>query len=268
MKKREALILILTSISLISALLALMGYGVAISVDQFGVGYETLFSSPFELIELAPWAILHIFEQMTATDFVKLYWELAIQLLPTFAIVFAIVMLITSLFLALWKKEKVIKEIKRKIERRKLWILSRPAKKDSLFSLLAKMALFISAISASIPALFIAGFYSVMVAIAFLALIPSIGLTAGNDHIKNDVLLPTACSPLRNSATRLAKPTKNSPKKKNFATCIRVKNGKTIDERGRLIFSTSNAVILFNPETGLATRIPTRDAVIETVGSL
>jgi hypothetical protein len=258
----------LTTFSLISALLALVGYGVAISADQFGIGYETLFSSPFELIELAPWAILHIFKQMTAVDFLKLYVELAIQMLPGFAIAFAIVILFTLCFLVSQKKEKFFKEIKRKIDKRELWILSRPTKKDSLFSLLAKVGLVISAIAASVPALFIAGFYSIMVAMAFLALIPSIGLTAGNDHIKNDVLLPAACSPPRNSTTRLASPVKNSQKQKNLATCIRVKNGKSIDERGRLVFSTSNAVILFNPDTGMAIRIPTRDAVIETVGSL
>lgn len=262
LKKREMLAIFLTILSVLGALLTLLGYGVAISADNLNIGYETLFTSPFELIELSPWALLHIFHKIDAADFAELYCRTLLKMLPGFLIAAMILLVVIA-----WKSE-VSTVIKSRLVKRKLWPFNPPLRRDSNFSLVSKVLVFVGTMSFALPALVIAGLFAVMMLMGFCVMAPSIGMLAGSAHIKDDVLIPAHCAPLKSAAVRLAEPTAHAKKNEVFATCIHVRDGKSIDESGRLVFSTSSAVILFNPATGRASRIPTRDLLIETISHL
>jgi hypothetical protein len=262
-KKRELLVLFLTIISIIGALLSLLGYGVAAAAEDFNVGYETLFTSPFKLIQLSPWALSYIFKTTNAADILKIYFDLASQMFSGFAIS-AIILICVAI---LWKNDKLRKKFKIFTAKN---ILPRVTlkKQESTASITAKIIVFIGALSVFIPAIFIAAMFAILMSIALCISFPAIGLAAGKSHIVDDVLRPQRCSPLKGSSLRLKPPVIDLKKREAFATCIHVTDGRSIEKSGRLIFSTSSAVILFDPTSGKTMRVPTRNALIESVDKL
>jgi ABC-type multidrug transport system fused ATPase/permease subunit len=105
-----------------------------------------------------------------------------------------------------------------------------------------------------------------------LSLFPSIGINAAQKYADEYVYRPTSCVP--HLTQREYKERYKSYEQflgkgstEKFATCVTVQSvdGRKIFKRtGRLVFSTSGAMVLYYPDTGKAERIPLVDMTVQT----
>jgi hypothetical protein len=260
--KRELLSLCLALLSLLGTFLTLVGYGVALSVSQFGLPPESLFNTPFEIIGLSVWGILYFFNNIGKFSFLAYYQEMIGQLWP--ALICGLIGIGSVYFFA--KLQPNIERIRKRFPRLAKYA-ARPKRQDGLTVLVQKLLLFFMLFWLTIPILFLLPVLLFTVASFLLSMAPFIGMSAGNDHIKNDVLAPAVCMPLSNRQQRL-KPAQRTPHI-NYANCISIKTDRMPEDlRGRVVFSTSSSVILFDPDSGIAVRMPTKDATIQAIDSV
>lgn len=260
--KRELISLCLAVLSLLGTCLTLVGYGVALSVDQFGIPPESLFTSPFEIITLSVWGILHFFTNVGKFSFLADYVDMIGQLWPALA---AGLLGIGGVYF-LFKLKPSLERIRQRYPRLARHVSPlRP--EDGPAILVRKMLIYFVLFWFAIPVLFLVPVLLLTLASFLLSMAPFIGMAAGNAHIKNDVLQPADCMPLIKLEQRLnPQPRKN---RTTYAECISIKTDRMQhDLRGRVVFSTSSSVVLFDPATGVAVRMPTRDATIQAIDRL
>lgn len=266
LKKREWLSIFLTALSIIGAILTLIGYGVAASIDTtFEISHETLFSSPFELLELSTWAILNLFnENSPKLIFAKLYAEY----LPIGAA-------ISLCFIAIWIIMIFSKEQKRMILPIKKWVPSwviipftRISISESKKTLLYRGIAYATVILFTTPISIILGFFAIICCAALFMFVSIIGFGSGQQHINQYVIAPKLCAPLRNREIRLQEISNKIKITESFAKCISISTDRRNHWEGRVVFATSSAIILFDPQTGSVKRIPIKDTVIEVIDHL
>lgn len=266
LKKRELLGVFLTGLSVIGALLTLIGYGVALSLNNaFTMPGESLFTSPFDLIELSAWAINAAIAK-TPNDFSysKSYIDL-IQLISPYATLVFIGLSIGALSV------KYSNKVPEKIKISPLWVrtlISRPSISNSVTILLSKSALFTMALLLTFPLLVF--FTGMTIICIFMTLIfaPLLGMQFGADHIAEYVVSPKSCYSNKNREARISLKKNGTPSQEKFATCVIITRNEKNIEKGRVVFTTSSAIILWNPVTGTTHRIPTRNIEIQVVDQL
>jgi hypothetical protein len=107
---------------------------------------------------------------------------------------------------------------------------------------------------------------AVMTAMVLISVVPIFGMQLGEHFIKEFVVSPTSCAPVKTRVAILQ--TLSGPKKKreqtaSIATCVAiVKEGKRI-ESGRVVVSTPTAIVLFEPISGSTWRLPTSGLTIQ-----
>ena len=109
-----------------------------------------------------------------------------------------------------------------------------------------------------------------MVVLAFLASVPLIGMSAGTAYITKWVIAPEHCvqtASLESRRQQLGVKRDTHEKTTDFANCVAVKKEGKVIARGRVVFYTSKAVVLFE-SNGRALRVPTTDAIVEAVGDI
>jgi hypothetical protein len=260
--KRELLSFSLTVLSLLGTALTLVGYGVALSVDQFGIPPESLFSSPFEIISLSVWGVLQFFTSVSKISFLAYYRDVLSQLLPI--LVGGFIAIGSVYFFA--RLQPHVERIRQRRPRLAKYVAP-PKREDgpAIFSL--KLLAYFLLFWLTLPALYLGTAVLFTVTSFLLAMAPYMGIAAGNAHIKKDVLAPTACLPLYTREQRLNPDPKVHPT--SYANCISIKTDRMQqDLRGRVIFTTSSSVVLFDPDTGIATRMMIKDATIQAIDSL
>ena len=103
-----------------------------------------------------------------------------------------------------------------------------------------------------------------------LSIVPLAGHQAGLRHIDDWVIAPQICIAVKSQQERL-KPSdsKTLPSKERprATSCVVVKKDNE-EYRGRVVFSTFNTVVLFEPDTGAVRRVPTDGASVEVIGEL
>lgn len=277
LRKREMPVLIIATFSVIGILLYLIGYGVALSAeDTFRTPYSSLFSSSLELVELSVWAIV-IFIDKTISLFkpgdlfvIALYktWSMPAIMIFLWGIVVVCIKVARMNLRPVAKIKTMTKRRWRQFYASYHWVI-----------LLIKGIVPIT--GAWILGCAVLAFFTTVIIILcfFLMSIPTAGLNAGSKYLYDYVVNPKSCAPVSNRVERIkaweAKQ-KNSGKSKTpseiYATCLRIRSNKSPDPKeygsGRLVFSTSSAVILFDPNTGAAWRVSTKDAVIEVIDKL
>jgi hypothetical protein len=95
-------------------------------------------------------------------------------------------------------------------------------------------------------------------------------MSAGTSYINEWVLKPEKClwHTNRDERLRYLQERQHVGKPTPVAICVAViKDGKTI-ARGRVVFMTSKAVVLFDPNTGTTRKVPVADSIVETLPSL
>ncbi|MEO8021378.1 hypothetical protein [Polaromonas sp.] len=268
---------VVVSISSVSGIvLALLGYGVALAVQtRFGLPHPLTFSSTLELFNLGCWAVV----QILADSFnFSVIWNAVRELWATTwpmtvaVVVFAIVSALTL---------RLIVVIIRKSRPWLSNLTGRAGSGDGINGfftrnprILRTLAILAGSLGLVIgtPLLMAFSLVALVFLCALLALIPSVGLTVGKAYLDDWVIRPTVCMPVLNRdaliAKRAAKPAPSASLKTYAAHCIAIVRAKEEIDRGRVIFATTSAVILFDPRNGDVRRVPLQDATVKVIGEL
>lgn len=259
---RDFVIATAAVLSLLATLLTLAGFGVSLAMEQFGIAHETLFGSTLDLLDLSCWVVLFFFENVNEISFWQEYVRLLSDLSPGVTIGYLIIVV----GIALCHRRTRISFGKIPGSR---WIGKlKPSPGDSLKAWIAKASLYCVAFWVVLPAVYI-GFACLFVVVsALLLMAPYMGFAAGNLHVARHVVEPQHCEPLRTRATRLKALPRIAKKPVYNASCVAVRTERGLYEEGRVIIATTNSIMLFHPSTGKAIRIPTKDAIIESIDRL
>ncbi len=252
--------------------LALLGYGVALAVQStLGVPHATLFSSAIDLFNLGGWAVAQVFSGISHPDtwgFVAEVWQ---RLSPTIWRLWKTSLVLSIVFFAFlalrWYGRRGLKSAVAQRTRTKL----RQSLQDKRWFETLLLVLFIPAfVTLAAPAIVIGGFLAMMVMGTALATVPIAGLSAGEVHIRNWVVEPKVCISRQQRIDTLMRPpeAKVVGKRARGADCVAVIRGDGKIEKGRLVFATTGAVVLYDPTGNSVRRIPTEGAVVEAIDSL
>ena len=239
----------LTIFSLLGIFLTLIGYGVAVSVNAvFDVPHEMIFNSPFELLELSVWFVMHFIEALPTLTFPELYKSNFKAFCLVAAIMF-FVWVICIILLKIPKKGDALKG--KKLPTWVVQLFQQPSNLESRKMLLAKATLCCIFFLFSAPVLYATLVILITAGAVMLPLVSIIGMEVGRSHIIKYAIQPKTCVPLANRTARLEELKNNKKIKTEIqATCLSLtKDGKELG-RGYMVFTTSSAVILFNPDTG------------------
>lgn len=245
--------------------LGALGYGVALSVDTvLGIPHTQVFSSSMELLELSVWAVSHVivefgaaFSRITANE------SLAKVPLLSLAVFFVFWLLLAGYK---WLQSPRSSTTNNTVTSALRQLVNKPDLNRETHRFLFYRTVFYWVVTntgwvfATIVAL--VGF---QVLSFFIAFVPILGSSAGERHIMDYVIKPNRCAPLLDRKVRLSSRKRSN---ENQAQCVAVKKGENVLEQGRAVFSTSGAIILYNPQTGTVKRVPTNDAIVEAVGTL
>lgn len=265
--------IVLAVASVAGIVLALLGYGVALSVQgAFGIPHAAVFSSATDLFNLGGWAIaqgifsfgdlstwaFYVDAWNSFWPFVKKLWGM------TFSMALAVVVLL-GVYWSLrcagnTPKVQQARTRLRKEIRGKPW-----------FEKLLIGVLTLAIVLTGTPLVILLIFVGLAVVCAAMALVPVAGHSAGQSHIKDWVVDPTACAKLEHRIYRLSHPSP-SPRsrevKNRVADCIAVTQGDGKVHKGRLVFATTGTVVLYEPGTASIRRVPIDGAVIESIDAL
>ena len=257
-------------ISLLSILLVQIGYGVATAVgDKFAIPHESLVGSSFDLLQLSFWAIVWFFNNLNK---VPDFWSLYFTTLFPFFIYFA-VFLLTWIGIVIYKKKQLKST---ELNPQKISVLarlfSRLTFEESRKFLIFRGAVYSFLAFLGLPFIFIITLYFLLLTLILSATPTVLGNIAGIRHIDKYVIAPKDCRPLATLKFRLEVKDnlalKLDPKMPDYATCVSLtKDGKELG-RGRVVFTTSSAIILFDPLTGSVVRYPSKDLILSLVPTL
>jgi len=105
---------------------------------------------------------------------------------------------------------------------------------------------------------------------SFFSMVPMIGLSAGTKHIQDDVILPKQCAPILSREDRVKNIglKKSNKKTETYAQCIKIIDGEKTIASGRIVYSTTDVIVLFDPDTGAVWREAIGNRTIEAVSQL
>lgn len=254
---------VLAIVALLGLLLTLAGYGVALSVEsQFGLPHASIFKSNFDLFSLSvwfvTWGLSNSLEILGSIFAMPAYW-MAIGAATLIAIVCCLIVFFID-FAQRWLTRTNLKDrfpnLKNTSEVKFAAIFT------GMFS-----GLFACAAAITIPLLL-----CIALLLCFLiGIVPITSMEAGESHIRKYVIGPTRCiSPLtREQRMANAGKTKIAKKDQEYgANCVKVLDGEKTIASGRVVFSTTELIVLYDPETGKVTRESTIGRSIEVVSQL
>jgi hypothetical protein len=255
--------------------LALLGYGVAIAVQsKFGLPHSMTFGSTLELFNLGCWAVA----QVLISTYEGAAWLTAIQEIwsASWPITFAIIGFLSVGCILLWgvfiSSKKLSALMSAPVARLTDGKSVLDFLRDHRFA--GKIAAFATisiGIIVGTPFVMALGLACLVFLCAVLALVPQVGLTVGKAHIDDWVIRPTVCMGLKTRDARMDK----AVTKLNVgapviygANCIAIVRAKEEVDRGRVVFATPNAVILYNPRTGDVRRVSVDGATVKVISEL
>ena len=251
--------------------LALLGYGVALAVQStLGVPHATLFSSATDLFNLGGWAVAQVLQSISRPDSWAVVAEVWEHLSPTIWRLWKtsfVLSIVFFAFLALrWYGRRGLKSAAAQHARAKL----RKSLEDKRWLETLARVLFIPAfVTLAAPAMVIGGFLVLLALSATLAFVPIAGLSAGEVHIRHWVVEPKVCiSRQQRIDTLMQRAPKIEGKRPRGADCVAVIRGDGKVEKGRLVFATTGAVVLYDPAGNSVRRVPTEGAVVEAIDML
>jgi hypothetical protein len=261
-KKTIGLTTFVTIVSIVGTVLILLGQGVAMAVEAaIPIPHHLLVSSPFDLIELSIWVITEGFAGWERIPMTPLYLAMLAKLALLIFSAWALVLIIyfsRHKLRALWESHLV-----RAIRAAN----PQPSRKDGARMLIVKTGGLTAGLTAALSLVPVALILLIMTAMSFMALLPLIGFDAGKAYIVGNVLRPKRCAPLLTREQILAA-NKNGAKVEQYAQCVAISNDRRRLGRGRVVLTTSSAMILFDPDTGQSWRVPTKDTLVEIVDTL
>lgn len=230
------------------------------AVESFvEIPHHLLIGSSVDYIELSLWAAMQMMNNLPGRPPEYIYLKIFLAIFP---ITIASVVFFNIIVM---NRHKVVRLQKTRSFASILALFQPLNSADSNAMLIAKSGLYGTLFNTVFPAIVVFVLSVIFVAIGFLTLPTAAGLKFGKAHIQKYVVLPLKCAPLRDR-NELLKSVLNS--KPPDAQCVAVANDRRDFGRGRVVLTTSTAIILWDPDTGHGWRVPVKDASIETVDSL
>lgn len=262
LRKREMLGLAIAAISLCTVLLALIGYGVAISAEMaFGMPHGALFNSTMDLLDLSVWAISRFIENLGNASPIKIGLEAMLAILPFMMLIWLLWCVVVLLL-----KRKSISKRKMPTWLRTLFVA--PSLSQSMPMLISKGLMYVTGLTLGIPTLMalMSGVLIYVVVMGSMATV--IGISTGSAHIQQYVITPSSCTPVKTRIERMNAAVTSHVAPSKYADCVLVSSEKGILGKGRVVFPSTSAILLFDPVTGSARRVPIKDAIIDSIPSL
>lgn len=258
---------LLATVSFLGVLLALLGYGVALAAEgRFGMPRAQLIDSTMDMLDLSTWAVLRLVSTgFAAFASLTLYYKLLIAMIPS-AILLVLGWILAAGLLS-WRSKRRQKAASAPPS------VSKPNDKAFSFWVALGRTWWIPASIIVTPILTLLGLAALIGAVTVLAIVPVLGMSAGEAHIDEYVVGPERCVSVKNQAERKAALLQSDDTSKKEQTagaqCVSIKftEGDT-EIRGRVVFALSKAVILYDPKTGSVKRVPTESAIVEVISSL
>lgn len=241
--------------------LALLGYGVALSVEsRFGLPHTFTFNSTLDLFSLGTWAIAELLTGYASWSSWAFYKGVLISsgrvLVPALAmslIGFALLWAWLAALRGLSRRDRqqrlrAARVLFKRNARQKSWIVS-----GAVFLISSLITtLLIPATAIGLAAL-------TLVFCTVLATLPVMGITAGNSHIDKWVVQPKRCHSNKPGVELASGPAAN---------CLSIRRADNSVEKGRAVFATSTSVVLYDPRTGDAKRLGIEGSVVTSVSEL
>lgn len=266
----KTLTIFLSGSSAVVIVLALLGYGVALSAESaFAVPHSMLFNSSTDLLSLGGWAVIQMLTKLDQLWHGQLYVEIWRLVWPSTRLLLAA----TILALALGALFAVSRHTLQRWHKLRQWQANARAAikgRPRWFSAVVFIAM--GVVYASLAPLAVA--ICILLATVSLgwalAIIPVVGTLAGQNHIDEWVVGPSICAPLRSRGARLqtSPPAGADRKPPKAAQCISIKKPGGPEYKGRVVFASFSAVLLFDPTTGNVQRVGTDGASVEAIGAL
>ena len=251
----------ITIISAISLTLTLLGYGVAMAVETtFGIPHQTVYTSVLDLLGLSVYAMISAvleIDEIKWQSMLEQTWPLGL-VATTGMFIFICVLLYSG-----------TRQAKTLIGANSFWrYFWRPTKHDSSGRLLAKGMIESSLFGGFI---FISPFWLAGVLIFTVILIssvPMLGMQLGTLYFRKFVISPATCEPVRAHAAllqMLSAPRKKTVPVISTANCVALFKDETRVAIGRVVVSTPAAIVLFEPVSGSARRVPIGELTVQVV---
>lgn len=254
-----------TLVTLLSLIVAGMGYGLTLALESvFRMPGGSSFSSALDLFDLAAKYVLpllflkftHFYDSSTSS----------VWLLPAMVASVILLLILPFIFSLLDRLGRWVDRLRRSVGDRTG--SSRPTGKvRSALLMFASILL-----PATLPWMIWAGVIIIarvyLVVLLMLIGAPLVGFHLGHAYIFDYVVAPKHCAAPRDQADLLK--ALNSDQKKEEAreaTCVRVsRDGHSTV--GRVVVSSTSAIVLFDPVSGKAIREPIDSARVESIGNL
>ena len=252
----------------LTLILILLGFGVSLAVEsKLALPHSSLYESSVELLDLGSVAVVAMLPKLfSQIGEVATYLRMIADVWKTLWVLVAIYVVgVPFVFYLKYIKKVDLKASKEKIK-------TRLAESDAKgFLVKAGLVLIMLMGSTLLP---IIGYFGLLLCLALLSMVPMIGWVAGLAYVDQVAIHDHACSPLpsvqyfeRQGADTNDKKPAEQIKQPETVQCVKVlKDGSEVAS-GRLVLSTSKAVVLYTPD-GIARRVPISDAVIEVVDKL
>jgi hypothetical protein len=243
-------------LTVLSTHMALLGYGVALAIESlFGLPRTTVFSSAFELIELANVSFLHLIVSWQKQGWSQLFSALGNVFITVLIPSFLVVMLM--LLLLFW-----VRTLQRKGRLKGIWRYGNtpPEAIPVKHKLYAITGVTSAGVFVFVPAMLALSVLLIILCTKLLAFIPIASMQAGKSYLTAYVVNPKQCVTAKTRAERLAP---SSSTEEAAVECVRVVRGNEVVGHGRVVLSTSSAIVLWQSHTGIVRRIPLADAMVE-----
>lgn len=254
---------ILAIVALLGLFLTLAGYGVALSVEtQFGIPHASIFKSNFDLFSLSVWFITwglsNLLELLKTIFVMPMYWK-AVGIAVLFGITCSLLAFL-AIYIKGWLTQKNFSARFPSLKH-----ASNPTLGGVFTLIFTGVSAFITLIG--VPLVLYAGLLFCLL----VGAIPAISAEAGESHIRKFVVNPAHCMSTATREQRIAAENKAKPKnapREYVATCVKLVDGDRVIAAGRVVFSTTDLIVLYDPTSGKVTRESMSGRSLEVVSQL
>lgn len=252
----------------LTLILVLLGFGVSLAVEsKLALPHSSLYESSIELLDLGSVAVVSILPKLFS-QFGELatYLRMIADVWKTLWVFLAIYAVGVPLVFYL----KYVKKIDFKLKKDQ--IKGRLAASDAKGFWVKACLVFALLLASSLLPIVV--YFGLVVSLALVSMVPMIGWVAGLAYIDQVAIHDHACSPLPSLQYYEAQKSVQNAKKPDARTtqpdtvqCVQILKDDNVLASGRLVLSTSKAVVLYLPD-GIARRVPIGDSVIEVIDKL
>lgn len=255
-----------TAVSTVTTVLLLLGFGTALAVDSlFNVPYGSVFDSVSDLLSLASIPIAQLFTAASSYESIWRALRLAYSENFHFSAGGAAITILMLAYLQFERKTRLVSRAREKTLNKLSWFKS---------SIGRTVAMYVAALGfwVLMPGFVVAVLIALMASVAGLFFVPMLGMAAAEQHFLTWVISPNGCA----TPTKLPERRDQLPKEQaktdgaqlpKASTCVVVTTGS--DSRsGRVIVSAAHSIVIYDPATRIASRLPIGESTISPVAKL